>query len=352
MMKSFLEKYKKKLLIAFCLAIIILLLCFYILNKENIEIYKIDKNNYELQYDSTWKIKNESENSVELIHKKSKSKLNIILKQLEEDDKYKTVDEIFYNLLYNIEEQNKEYNLIYKENIKLTKNNIDGYKILFENDNMQSAIYFYKQDSKIVVITYEAMYNYFDILLDSVNNIIYNFSLKEEQFDVMTNINLELNKITYSKQDDIVNLLNETKNEKIAASNYLVSYSIPTNFELKKYDTQYGNYSFSGMDIEKSINLSTSILNCNLYEYLDKEHSPNVYDRYNLNLYNEQSEVLDIYETNPLSYIYKNNYLNNNEIVENIVIMYELNNSHIFIIEISSNGVRNSRRTYKKDKNK
>lgn len=337
-MKKFLENNKKKLLILslIILIIIVMFLFFWIIKNRNIQVNTISNDNYLLEYDNTWKIINQEEGKVKLVHKESKSELNINVKELDEEDKYKSVDELFYSLLYNIQEQNKEYKLIYYEKTVFTKNNIDGYEILFENDGTQSSIYFYKQGSKIVVITYEALYEYFDILLDSVNNIIYNFNIKEEEFDIMTNIKLELNQITYSEQNDIVEMLTETKEQEIASSNYLVNYSIPGNFTLQRYDTKYGEYEFSDLEIGKNIRLRTSILNCNIYEYLDKEHSPNLYDTYNLNLYNEKNEVLDKYEESPLSYIYRNQYLNNNEIVENIVIVYELNNSHIFIVKISS----------------
>lgn len=145
---------------------------------------------------------------------------------------------------------------------------MEGYTILFENETKQVEISFYKQVDKIVVLTFEASFEYFDILIDSVNNIIYSFSVKD-----------------------------------------------------------------------KNIQLKTSILKCNLYEYLDEENSLNIYNSYNLNNFNKEKAELNKFSNEPLGYIYKNSYLTNNQITENIAIIYELNNNHIFIAEISSEGV-------------
>ncbi len=178
----------------------------------------------------------------------------------------------------------------------------------------------------------------FDILLDSVNSIIYNFSIKEQVFNVTTSIKLETKEISYTEQEDISNLLNDTRKEEIASSNYLVNYSIPNNFKAIDYDTKYGSYRFENLSMGTDITLNTSILKCNLYEYLDREDSPNIYDS-NLNSYNQAKETLNKFGEEPISYIYKNNYLSNNKITENITLVFELNNNHIFIVEISSNGI-------------
>ena len=40
----------------------------------------------------------------------------------------------------------------------------------------------YKKSDKLVTIRYEANNSYFDILLDSVENIIYNFDINEQKY--------------------------------------------------------------------------------------------------------------------------------------------------------------------------
>ena len=113
----------------------------------------------------------------------------------------------------------------------------------------------------------------------------------------------------------------------------MVQYSIPSNFEMQDYDSKYGNYKVKG------IQLRINILNCNLYEYLDENNSPNVYDNYSLNNYLKERAEIKLISSEPLGYVYKNSYLIKNQIKENIVIMYALNNNHIFIAKISSDGV-------------
>ena len=342
-MKEFLVKNKKILLCIFIILILIILgvsifLVFNVIKRKDV-INEVDTNNYSLQYDNTWKIIKEEESEVDLIHKKSKSEVNIKINELQDENQYMSVDEIFESLLFNIQSQNKDYKLIYKEQVKLTKQNIDGYTILFEADSGQSSIYMYKQGNKLVIIQYEAMYEYFDILLDNVSNIIYNFTLKEEKFDVKSSINLETKDINYTEQPDVSSMLKNTKQETIASSNYLVEYTIPDNFKSTKYDTESGSYNFENMNSGTYLRLSTNILTRNLYEYLDKESTTNIYSNYNLNSYNRANEELNKYSDKPLTYIYKNNYLTNNKITENIEIVFELNQNHIFIVKISSNGV-------------
>lgn len=332
----------KKIIIIFIVMIIIFLtaiLLFIILNNNKTKIYEINKNNFSLKYDSTWKVEKEEETEINLIHKKSYSKFNIKINEIEEEYQYKTLDEISDNLLYNIREQNPNYRLIQNEKAIITKNNFEAYKLLFETDNSQAEIYYYKQGNRIVIITYEATFEYFDILLDSVNSIINNFVLNEEKFDVKTSINLNTTGIKYTEQKDISNLLNNTTDYEIASSNYLVNYSIPSNFKLIELNTKYGNYNFENLQLGTSINMITSILNANLYEYLDKEDTPNLYENYNLNSYNESNEELDKFGDTPLSYIYKNSYITNNKLNENIAIVYELNKNHILIIRIASEGI-------------
>ena len=339
-MKKNLIKNKKVALSILIILILIVIgisifLIFEIINQKN-TIKQISMDNYSLQYDNTWKISKKENFEIDLLHKKSKSELNIKIKELQNETQYNTVDEIFDSILYNIQEQNLDYKLIYKEESKITKQNINGYKILLEADDRQATVYMYKQGNKVVIFTYEASYEYFDILLDSVNNIVYNFNLKETQFDVKTGINLETEEINYSEQADISNLLENTVNDKIASANYLVEYSIPSNFKSTDYDTKYGYYEFKNAPDGVSLNLKTSILKRNLYEYLDKEDTPHIYDDYILNSYDQVNEELNKFGDYPLSYIYKNNYITDNGTEENIEIVFELNQNHIFIVNISS----------------
>ena len=128
-LKKFMEK-NKRLLLIICiviLAIIIAISLILIINKinSNGKINIVNQNNYSLQYDNTWKVKLKEDNQITLEHKKTKSTLNIIIHQLSDDEKYKSIDELFDNLLYNIEKQNENYNLLYREKTKRTENNLE-----------------------------------------------------------------------------------------------------------------------------------------------------------------------------------------------------------------------------------
>lgn len=342
-MKEFLIRNKKIVLIMLitliiiCVEILIYFIYGYFSNKN--KIHEISNNNYSFQYDKTWKIDKSSEMETSLIHKKSKSKLKIKINELEDELQYKTIDEIFDSLLYNIQKQNNNYKLIYKEQTKITNQDIDGYKMLFETDENQAAIYIYKQGNRLVTFTYEATYEYFDILLDSINSIIYSFNLKEIKFDVKTYINIETKEMEYTEQSDIAVLLNNTKDYEIAASNYLVQYSIPDIFKETNYDSRYGSYRADNLSNYSNIKLNTSIMKKNIYEYLDREATSNIYDNYNATSSNRENEILDKFGESPLSYIYKIKSLRNNNLNENISIIYELNQNHIFIINIESDGI-------------
>ena len=336
-MKEFCKK-NVKLIILLTLLLLTLIIVVLIITRHKHKAYEVNEINYSLKYDSTWKIAEKEDLEISLIHKKSKSKLDIKIIELDEMQ-YKSLDELFSSFLYNLQEQNKDYKLIYREKSKFTKNNVEGYKTLFESDEGQTSIYFYKQGNKLVTFIYEATFDYFDILLDNVNTIIYNFSLNAQKFDVVSSINLNTKDINYLKQENVSNVLNNTKEYEIVSSNYLVNYSIPSNFKSTSNDTEYGNYSFEGLDIGNSIYLDTSILNYNIYEYLDEENTLNVYSKYSENLYNKNNSELNKLRNEPLSYIYRNSYKTNEVLTEKIVLLFELNKNHILIVEISSKGV-------------
>ena len=351
----------KKILIS----IIIILLLFsigvvtiVIINNNKTQVNNIDNDNYALQYDKTWKILSEEENKIELLHKKSNSKLTININELEEENQYKEISSLFDDFLYNIQQQNENYNLIEYENAKITKNNLEGYKILFEAEDIQTAIYLYRQDIKLIVLDYESKSESFDIVIDSANNIINSFELKHQNYDVLTNIELETKEVIFSKQDEIVELLKDTKddelNDKIKTKNddgtdnvlsYCVNYSIPSNFELSS-SGENDNYKIYRIN-NNNISLSVELFEQNIYDYLDKNSNANLLKKYDYQRDNEEyenfEEALNKYSDEPLSYVYKNSYIshnfkNENITNENIELVYELNKNHIISFKFESQG--------------
>lgn len=339
-MKKWIVRNKILVLIIFIILLVAIIGAIYLVgNNQSSKIQEISNDNYSFKYDKTWKIKEREETTIKLLHKKSNSELNIIIKEIENEMQYKTIDEIFSNIFYNIQEQNKEYKLVNKEDLIMPQNNLKGYKLLFENSNQQVEIYIYKQGNKIVTMTYEATYDYFDLVLDSANYIMESFILNEQKFEVLTNIDLETKEITYAEETEIQNLLQEEKQEEIKNENYIVNYSFPSNFKNLEVTDKTGNYVFADLELGHNIYLKTDILHSNLYEYLDKEGNLNVYNYYNLNSYNEAKEEVNKWSEQPLCYVYKNSYSINNSINENVELVFELDEDHIFRAVISSNGV-------------
>ena len=300
---------------------------------------KVGKDNYYLQYDDTWKIEKKEDTEIDFVHKNSGSKLKIRINQLENETQYKSIDELFDSFLYNIQNQNKTYNLVYKEKSKFQNQNLDGYKLLFETDENQVEICLYKKGDKLIIFTYEATSEYFDILLDSATNIIDNFNYKDKQFDVKTSISLKTESIKYTKQEEINSMLNDVSSYEIAASNYLVDYSIPSCFKQTNFDTTYGSYSLENLSNYSTITINTSILTRNLYEYIEKDSSKSIYEKYSVDYYDLEYEAIDKLSDDPPTYVYKNSYYKNDSAYENISIIYELNKNHIFIVDISSSDI-------------
>ena len=336
-MKKELVKNKKVIIILIIIALIATTFFVIKLFTNKNKINEVKKESYSFQYDNSWELQKSENEEAKLTHKKSRSELEITVNELENEVQYKSIDEVFDSILYNIQKKNEGYKLIYKEQTKLTSNDIDGYKILFEENDNQVAIYLYKQANKLVVFEFKATSEYFDKLLDSVNSIIYNFKLNEKTFDVKTYIDIETNKIEYTKQENIESQLNEEIEEQIANNNYLVKYTIPSNFKLSSYNSRYGQYNYENTPESTSIKLSVTILERNIYEYLDKKDSNSIFKSYEtIRKERDLKEYLDKKSDNPLSYIYKNNYKKEEKDYENIVIINELDQNHICVMEISS----------------
>lgn len=352
------ELYKKyKLSIIISLSIIVVgLICIILFltlnNKSSILEYK--NNNYIVKYDNTWNISSKSDNKIILKHDKE-SKLSIEIIELQEEYKYSTIDDMLEELLYVIEQQNENYKLLYKEKDSITKNKYEGYRLLYEDLDTQTLVVVAKKSDKMIIFIYEANNNYFDILLDSVQNIIYDFDTIEEEFSLAYNLNIETQSINYYESNTITSMLSKTTQYDIANYNYYVKYSIPSNFKLNKFDSTYGAYSFDGIKDSK-ITLNINIKNKNIYEQLDKEKTFNVYSNYKSYKtdedYSKFTESLDKFDSDFESYIYKCSFyydkaltFKNSEmqykskLEDHVILLYALDTNHILEIKIESSDV-------------
>lgn len=342
-----------KILILTALTILLIGSISLIILNSNSKLKHFKTNNYSLKYDKSWKIKEKKNNYITLSHKSSKSKLKIEIIPLDNEYKYSTIDDLIDEIIYNISNQNKNYNLISKQNDIFTRLEFNGYKLLYETQDKQTMINVFKKSDKLVFISFESNNEYFDILLDSVLNIIYNFNVEEEQFNIKNSLSIETTNIKYSALEELDNLLKEKSEYEIGNNNYKVVYSIPSVFELSSFDTTSNYFNLKNIK-DGSMSVNLSIYNKNIFEYLDNDNLSNVYKNYksykeNID-YEEQISKLDTdYDD---TYIYKNSYKKEatryNEDLEkevyqkkyeNVEIIYSLNKNHILIISIKASDI-------------
>ena len=348
-MKNKLEKFYEnnkltiKTVITVLVAGIMLFILFQILTNNTLKEYSTDT--YTIKYDRSWKLKTKEDTKIKLKHK-SKSEINIEILALE-GYKYKETKDIIDDLLYSIGLENSDYKLLQKKKTSITKNNYDGYKILYENNESQVLVVIAKKTDKILLFTYEAKNEYFDILLDSVESIIYNFNINDEKYKITNTVKVATKDIEFSKNDKLVKDLKENKEYQIANNNYQITLSIPSNFLPSKFESTYGYYNYRELK-EGSINLTVSVLNRNIYEYLEKN---DVYG----SLYNDfrtQRESTDetysnfkealtkITDKEYEKYLYKSQYnykgYSSTTKYEHYYIIYEIDKNHVLIFKLES----------------
>ena len=98
-----------------------------------------------------------------------------------------------------------------------------------------------------MLLTYEANHEYFDILLDSVENIIYNFDINEQKYLINNSVKVDTEKITFGENKELVKSLKKNKSYDLAYKNYYAELSIPSNFVLTTFDSSKGSYRFKGL---------------------------------------------------------------------------------------------------------
>ena len=338
------------IIVTFLIGTIIILTTYILLSKTKIKT--VDDELYLLKYDSTWHISDKSRNKILFKHK-SNSFFELQINELDDENKYAEIDELIDEILYNIQGNNPNFKLISKQKDIVTKVEINGYKLLYEDDTKQEMIVAYKKSNRLVLMRYEATNEYFDILLDSVESIIYNSVIKEDNFGLKNSLSINVDTIQYSTDEELDKLLTTSTNYEIANNNYLIDYSIPDNFTLNAYDSTSKTHSLK-LD-NSSIDISLSIINENIYEYLDKDETRSVYNNYKYYHNDDNDEYLDFSESLSKldsdfnSYIYKNSYYttlskyftnsNNQEDKvksENVEMIYSLDKNRLLIIKISA----------------
>ncbi len=340
MMKNIYNKYRMPIIIiAFILGIGFILSFGYLMLFDKDKEYKNDY--YSISYDGSWYIKEKEENKLVLSHGKGNISFDIV--PLSEDRIYLDIDSLIDDIKYDIEKNNKNYKLLNKEKSYITKNQFVGYVYLYENNKNDVKVCVYKDSKYIVIITYEANSKYFDMLLDSANNIIYNFSLQDKKYDLVEKLEITKGKITYSDSTDYKNL-SDTREEEIADNNYVVNYSIPKNYKSSRYYSLSGSYSYNGFnDYLKSSNLTVNIYNKNIYEYIKDDSVGSLYQKYNKARENKNYKENIEKEEDKDNYIYKNSYVVPSSLgdnfYENVELIYSLDKKHILVVVFENKNV-------------
>ena len=342
--KVWFKKYQVGILGCLGVTVVGILMIFLFISLTNGNSIKEYKNeNYILKYDSNWKVKNPTKDSVKLVYNND-SEINIQIVPLEEEYKYASNDELLDNLLSNLKQQNENYKLLSSEESLITKFKYSGYKLLYEGKDSQALVMMGKHADSVLLITYEASNTYFDILLDSAQNIIYDFQIVDNSFDTTYELAIDTSDISWSDNDEIKDLGKAEKYE-IAYNNYLVNYSVPINFKLNSFNTTDNMFSYDGLK-KGSISLNVSIRNMNIYRYIVKNGSyTNLYNSYKTQRngesgYSNFQEALQKLDSKRLSYIYKNSYDFSSEYgkstYEEVILLFELDKSHTLEFKFES----------------
>lgn len=319
--------------ITICLLIVLIIsilgLIFMLLfNKTSIKTYK--NKTFTTKYDSTWTLNKSKSNQVTFKHSKS-GLITIKVDELEDKYIYESIDTLIDDIVSGISSQNKNYVLLGEEKVKLTSDNLDGYKLLFEAGDNQVLVSIIKQSNKIITYTYEAQLEYFDILLDSAQNILYNFKLVKEKLTYDTKLeNIKTKAISFKGSDTDIKL----KEGMISNNNYEVTYKIPSDYNFRSFLSTFNIY------YKNNNSINTTIYNLNLYEVITRDY---VGVEYEIKRLKENKNVKNVnVETDKLDevYVYRITYdyegYSKTLKKELIYKLIPLNHSHTFVFKIET----------------
>lgn len=275
MIKNILKKYKLSIIIALIIIVLGMTILTIISGLKSNKLKEYENNYYKIIYDRTWSLKEKKEDKISLKNKyNAQIEINII--EISDEKKYSPIEDLIDEITYNLENQNSSYKLLSKKESTLTQYDYKGYKLLYENGENQAMSAIYKKSEKIIMINYEAPNKYFDILLDSAENIIYYFDTKEDTYELSYKINAETTDYKYPESEELDKVLTNDKTYEIADNNYYVKYSIPSCFALSDIKTTYHHFNLEGIEY-KNLSISTQIRKTNIYELIEKDNTQSVY---------------------------------------------------------------------------
>lgn len=135
----------------------------------SIHVKEYSNSNFKIKYDTTWKVVEKKDN-LKLLHKKTGSILEIQCKVIDINYLDVSLNDLIEDIMTSVEKQNSDYKLIDYAPIRDFK--YEAYSYLYEKDMEQVLVNVYKHDNKLIVIYYEALSESYDIVLDSVDEIL------------------------------------------------------------------------------------------------------------------------------------------------------------------------------------
>jgi len=295
-------------------------------------------------YPNIWRVIKNDSSEIVLKHSNGSS-LEMLLVDLEEENKYQSYSDISNRILSKIEDDNKEYKLIAREDALITPVGYNAIKSLYEKNDYQTLIIISKIDDKIVLFSYEAYSKYFDLLLDSVYGIIYSFQLVNEQAKIAYNLKeIDSTNLQFSKNTDFEKLLTDIHSYQIANNHYIVHYSIPSVFIEEDYNSTRGNYTYK--DDVGNISLSSVVEYISIYDLINRNDItysvPYIREKNSNN--KKISSYRDEIKKEKDYYIYHTTYQYDGydgiEDKELFYIFYPLDSLRTFIITVEANNIK------------
>ena len=337
----------KKILII--IAIIILLLLAYLLFfKKGLKMKEYSNDNYQVMYENSWSIKTKEDDYLVLSHKKGDITFRII--NLEGENLYKDIDGLIESVRFEIESDNKDYKLVSMERAEITVNCHDGYNLFYKDVDKEVKVSVYKDGNRLVLFSFEAEKEDYDLLLYSANNIIYNFTLLDKDYALGDTLDIKTSKVSFDKSNEYQSL--DTKDTyEIADVHYYVQFEVPKIYKQSSINSKYLSFKYESFgDSKMSSTIDVHIYKKNLFRYLVDRGE---YDYYSIfSSYKsvrdkkDFKEALDYYDKENNIFIYKNSYKDERILdksqfddYETAIIVYPLNKNHIVCIKIDNRNV-------------
>lgn len=157
------------LIIIFIVVIFIMFFAInFIINSNSLKKYSSDKISF--NYDKSWTV-SRNDNNFYLVDNNG-SNITINITSIDNDSDNMSVEEANSSIISKLLQDNDKYKKIAEESCKMTSVYYDGYKTLLENDSNQSLIFVTVTSDYVLTINYSALNKYFDLGIDSVENIV------------------------------------------------------------------------------------------------------------------------------------------------------------------------------------